>query len=1102
MLLAKCFHTSWTFQLHSIQRRSFHATSIAMEDRYAINGTEITRTDILKMKPQERSVAHWQVLVDWDRQGSRPFVVLDPFDPTGLLYLSQAEYLSQAKVAASTDLPVLVIARPGTKAPFPIGTSSSQNSPLPVGIETKWTRQSRASWKTFLEFRSRIRRALPVVARSTMVSESSRSVHRTVYLWARELAHYTEVKNSGMIPSLLQPLASKLASLLDHNGQGAAVQYLKVSLFVLYSFMAGNPLRSTVPLGWGIRLRSGLPADWPVALRSKIRSGNLPLIRIMASLLNLYRAMDAKHPPFSTKTIEQAHPNLEEVPDFKLYQEFCTEIFPTLLALRFPDGDLPPFEYKTPFGLMMRSAGANYSPAMASMVEDAQAWASQPVNYIQKWFRLHKDKTMEDLVHQLSMEHVPTPSRDSPSSLNGYMMACRPSGPRQGSDGPILGRLHTIDEPAGKVRVVAICDYFTQAGLKPVHDYLFSILKQISQDATFAQDKTVEAYYRRGLSPHWSFDLKSATDLIPLALYKEVLGPLLRRKGETMEQGRSRADLWAKIIADRDFALPNDGKTKTRFVRYGTGQPMGALSSWASMALVHHSLVQFSHWKATRVIGWYTDYLVLGDDVDIARLESVATAYKDTCHSFSIIIGLHKSLSSSVNCFEFANRRFHPLGDISPISFREELSARTWTTRWEFAKRICSRLGKPISEVPAVLRRAVTSAQWNAILPELGGKRPLSLVRLVRYCLLNPLQITNDLNEVRISHLLNWLADALDENQARVARSVRIDTEQGRQLERSLAHFLLGEIGNEFSKMLSSEVLRKIRMVSPPTTRFPDSQSWDERKEREIPADALGINSLWRVIHGTISVPLPPQAPAYYQENLEAVDNEVMRYLQRREAPNYYAPDSPIAWVYFLACVSKHNTKVLQDIFEIWEEFNRLSRRTPHLHSPVHSEKFYPNGYPNLVGPLLEIWIKLRSTSQLIHYDLNKSVKVCLKTDLELEELLQSKLSLKDFREAKVREWRRAVEPEIVYGPMSQIASFLALELGVVMSNVPFFALSQRPGHWTRSLNRAFALFEKRRILLERYRLSQLLGSRLNSYTALRAFAQETAVIGESETRE
>jgi hypothetical protein len=477
MLQLFSFHTPFdSMSVFGFVTRPFHATSILREDKYSINGSETTRTDILMMKPQERSVAHWQVLVDWDRQMSRPFVIVDPFDPTGLLYLSQAEYLSQAKVAASTDLPVLVIARPGTKAPIPLGTSSSQNSPLPVGIETKWTRQSRASWKTFLEFRSRIRRATPVVSGSTMVSESSKSIHRTVYLWARELAHYTEVKNSGMIPVLLQPLASKLASLLDHNGRTGTITYLKVSLFVLYSFMAGNPLTSTVPLGWGIRLRNGLPADWSPRLRTYVRSGNAPIIRIIASILNLYRAMDAKHPEYSTKTIEQPHPNLTENPDFKLYQKFCTEVFPTLLSMHFPKGMLPRFEYKSAAGLLLKSAGANYSPAMASMVDDAKAWYLAPSNHIVEWFKLHEDKYLQDLIHAMAKEKTPRPGQDALSTLNGYGMTCRPSGPRLGSEKPILGRLHTIDEPAGKVRIVAICDYWTQVGLKPVHDWLFSIL--------------------------------------------------------------------------------------------------------------------------------------------------------------------------------------------------------------------------------------------------------------------------------------------------------------------------------------------------------------------------------------------------------------------------------------------------------------------------------------------------------------------------------------------------------------------------------------------------------------------------------------------------
>jgi hypothetical protein len=222
--------------------------------------------------------------------------------------------------------------------------------------------------------------------------------------------------------------------------------------------------------------------------------------------------------------------------------------------------------------------------------------------------------------------------------------------PDEGVHAPILGRLHAIDEPAGKVRIVAICDYWTQVAMKPVHNFLFKILRSIKNDATFDQTGRVDEYFKRGLFPHWSFDLKSATDLIPLALYIEVLTPLLRKQGESLMESRKRVELWANLLTKRDWLLP-DG---SGFVRYGTGQPMGALSSWASMALVHHALVQFAAKRAGRTT-WFTEYCVLGDDVDIAKDAAVSQQYQDVCGGFSIIIGLLKSLRSEKNVFEFAN---------------------------------------------------------------------------------------------------------------------------------------------------------------------------------------------------------------------------------------------------------------------------------------------------------------------------------------------------------------------------------------------------------------------------------------------------------------
>jgi hypothetical protein len=105
------------------------------------------------------------------------------------------------------------------------------------------------------------------------------------------------------------------------------------------------------------------------------------------------------------------------------------------------------------------------------------------------------------------------------------------------------------------------------------------------------------------------------------------------------------------------------------------------------MALVHHALLQFSNWKALGFpsgdsMTWYTDYLILGDDVDTVSSSAVNSAYVGTGKDFSIVIGLEKTIKSEKNFFEFANRRYAPQGDISPLSFREELFVQHGISVW------------------------------------------------------------------------------------------------------------------------------------------------------------------------------------------------------------------------------------------------------------------------------------------------------------------------------------------------------------------------------------------------------------------------------------
>jgi hypothetical protein len=93
---------------------------------------------------------------------------------------------------------------------------------------------------------------------------------------------------------------------------------------------------------------------------------------------------------------------------------------------------------------------------------------------------------------------------------------------------PPLGKLGFKEEPAGKVRVFAMVDPWTQALLRPLHDHLFKFLRYIPQDGTFNQlgalyDLLHRADKSKGL---YSLDLTAATDRLPLDLQQFLLAEL------------------------------------------------------------------------------------------------------------------------------------------------------------------------------------------------------------------------------------------------------------------------------------------------------------------------------------------------------------------------------------------------------------------------------------------------------------------------------------------------------------------------------------------------------------------------------------------------
>lgn len=94
----------------------------------------------------------------------------------------------------------------------------------------------------------------------------------------------------------------------------------------------------------------------------------------------------------------------------------------------------------------------------------------------------------------------------------------------------LLGKLAFKKEAGGKLRVFAMVDGWTQSLLKPLHQFLFEVLKQIPNDSTFNQVRgktrltTLVKSFK--LTKIYSFDLSSATDRLPIDLQAVILSKL------------------------------------------------------------------------------------------------------------------------------------------------------------------------------------------------------------------------------------------------------------------------------------------------------------------------------------------------------------------------------------------------------------------------------------------------------------------------------------------------------------------------------------------------------------------------------------------------
>jgi hypothetical protein len=294
-----------------------------------------------------------------------------------------------------------------------------------------------------------------------------------------------------------------------------------------------------------------------------------------------------------------------------------------------------------------------------------------------------------------------------------------------------VGKISLIHE-AGKLkpRVFAIVDSLTQTLLGDFHQDLMSILRKIPEDCTFDQDKVSQVakeQFQKGIPFYGYADLSNASDRLPAYLYEDV--------GNYLRTGLGTA--WVELF-NRPFVLGDsvknnwDGTTKIpKHIRYQCGQPMGALSSWPFMALVHHVIVWYSFGSRKAARG---KYLILGDDIVIfdekAFEQYIANLRK---------LGVSYTNNFSVEGFEFAKRVFFRGNEVTGAYTQALWACRNSPELFALEWRNLSSRGYDVgsnlhSTFRSLLKASQKRFEWCNLLMTVPHGTEISLHAMAHFC--------------------------------------------------------------------------------------------------------------------------------------------------------------------------------------------------------------------------------------------------------------------------------------------------------------------------------------------------------------------------------
>lgn len=273
----------------------------------------------------------------------------------------------------------------------------------------------------------------------------------------------------------------------------------------------------------------------------------------------------------------------------------------------------------------------------------------------------------------------------------------------QSDELPQMGLISLIQEGGYKLRFAANPYRVYQQALHPLGRALFRALRRVPNDFTFDQTAAlpmIQKWAREG-RPLCSMDLSNCSDNLPLDLQLEMLS----RYGVGTR--------WLQFFKDTcrgDWETNPFGSPVT--VSWTVGTPLGLYPTFASFALLHHNIVQWSFKESGYVPeeGELLPYVMVGDDVTIAD-QATAQWYRSYMESLGVPISETKTLWANGTA-EFIGRVITPNDVIQGFKWKGRVSDESFV---EF----CRMFGPRALALLSPRQKAVIS--YIADLPEPYG---------------------------------------------------------------------------------------------------------------------------------------------------------------------------------------------------------------------------------------------------------------------------------------------------------------------------------------------------------------------------------------------